>query len=597
MSKDFSFKNTNYSSADNIKYPNINSRFERLESRNNLFQADLTNLEIPKVYFTGNITTMSGDVACDLAMSYKSKSNSFNGIANMKWQGTSSQAYPKKNFTVKLYTDSTKKTKLNKSFRNWGSQYKFCLKANYIDHSHCRNIVSAQLWSDVVATRQNIPELLASAPMHGAVDGFPIKLYMNGVYQGLYTWNIPKDGWMFNMDSSNPNHAVLCAEIHTGAGAFRQTAVIDGTDWSLEFPDNLQPVILTSFNNAINHVKDTTDAVFKANFSQYFDLEACIDYYVYAKLMCHLDGLGKNLLMITYDGVHWIPSMYDMDSTWGLYCDGQRRVSETYYMPEQYECKDSLLWERLYLNYTAEIDARYTSLRQNVLSVTNIIDKFERFTDVISKDLYAEDLTVYNGIPLGEVNNVQNIRLYVNNRATKIDGIKHLVNLLGTAGNFVADSSGDGLADGYSIIGSATNLSVSENVQTGKFAQWGGIEIVFNADVGDVIYVCAYVNPHTAIDTNISVKSDSTYNVSSYSAITVGSYNFLSTTATLTSGVHKINISNLNAASQIIDIKRLHVFNLTKVFGSTKPTKAKLDTFMQLLGDRYYTKKDYIDIV
>ena len=53
---------------------------------------------------------------------------------------------------------------------------------------------------------------LLNTPHNGSVDGFPVKVYVNGEFWGLYTWNIPKDAWMFNMDDKNPNHMVLCAE-------------------------------------------------------------------------------------------------------------------------------------------------------------------------------------------------------------------------------------------------------------------------------------------------------------------------------------------------------------------------------------------------
>ena len=38
------------------------------------------------------------------------------------------------------------------------------------------------------------------------VDGFFVEVYINGNYQGLYTMNIPKAEWMFDMDKNNPNH-------------------------------------------------------------------------------------------------------------------------------------------------------------------------------------------------------------------------------------------------------------------------------------------------------------------------------------------------------------------------------------------------------
>ena len=101
--------------------------------------------DLPRVFFTGDIAGMSKEISKDLKFKYISKTAQYEGIANMKWQGSSSLNYPKKNFTIKLYTDETKANKMKKNFRNWGAQNKFCLKANYIDHTHARNIVSAKI--------------------------------------------------------------------------------------------------------------------------------------------------------------------------------------------------------------------------------------------------------------------------------------------------------------------------------------------------------------------------------------------------------------------------------------------------------------------
>ena len=379
--------------------------------------------DLPKVFLTGNIAVATKKNKALMSVEYNSPKTSFKGACTIKWQGTSSIAFPKKNFTIKLYTDLSKENKLKVNLNGWGKQNKFCLKANYIDHSHARNVVSARLWGDMVAARVSVPELMADSPNKGAIDGFPIKLYVNGIYQGLYTWNIPKDGWMFDMDDDVPTHAILCAEIHDGSGAFRENALIDESDWSLEFPDDLNPDILTSFNNMINHVKDTDDTTFVADFSTYLDLEACIDYYCLSLVMTHLDGLGKNMLMITYDGVKWFPSMYDMDSTWGLYFDGSSIVSYAYLFPNEYQCYNSLLWERLRANYAQQIYDRYMVLRSGALSIGNIISRFERFMDHIPSELYSEDLEIFPDIPSAATNNIKQIRNYAIKRGFYSDCI------------------------------------------------------------------------------------------------------------------------------------------------------------------------------
>lgn len=382
-------------------------------------------LDMPKVFFNGDKPTDKTSVYATIE--YISKTQHFKGYVDIKCQGTSSMAYPKKNYTIKIFSDEAKTTKLKKDFKGWGKQSKFCLKANYIDHSHARNIVSAKLWGQVVKSRSDfdtLPEELKTSPNYGAVDGFPIKVYYNGTYEGVYTWNIPKDGWMNNMDDKLDTHCILCGEEYS-SGCFREA---NASLWSDELHDVMPANIVTSFNAFQNFVINSSDDEFKTGLSTYADINSLIDYYIFQYVICGLDSMGKNQLFFTYDGTKWMASSYDMDSTFGLYWNGQSFVSATYRMQEDYESMGSgrpgnLLYIRLEELFYEEIKARYAELRAGVLSYANIVNEFEKFMDVIGKDLYAEDLTLYTEIPSGDTNNIQQIRSYTRDRLAYVDSI------------------------------------------------------------------------------------------------------------------------------------------------------------------------------
>lgn len=393
-----------------------------------------TGSNIPEVYFVGDTTNMTKETPVDLAITVRINNFEWNGTSNTKWQGSSSLAYPKKNFTIKLYEDSTKANKQKFDFNDWGKQNKFCLKANYIDHSHARNIVSAKIWSEIVASRSDyadLPQELRTSPNNCEIDGFPIKVYINDAYQGIYTWNIPKDGWMFNMDKNNNNHAVLCAEVNNNdssttnvsklAVEFRHEANIDGSDWSLEVPDTLNSNIKTNFNNLISFVMNSNDTQFKYGIGQYLDIQSAIDYYIYAYYGGFIDSLGKNLIMMTYDGKKWFASMYDMDSTWGLFYTGSQIINSNIQCPEQYQETNSLLWQRIEKLFAKEIKERYSQLRSSILNVEHITNMFNNFMNIIGTDLYSRDLEVYPNIPLGTLDHAQQINEYVTARSTYVD--------------------------------------------------------------------------------------------------------------------------------------------------------------------------------
>ena len=405
--------------------------------------------DIPKVFFYGDISTMSKSQSVDLDFEYKSKTATYKGVATTKWQGSSSLSYPKKNYTIKLFTDNTKSTKLKLNMKNWGKQNKFCLKANYVDSLHHRNITGARIAYDMIKSRNDfssLPTELQEAPRCGVIDGFPIKVYMNGELIGLYTWNIPKDKWCSNMDEYNPNHAFLMAEKNNNGSAtdslvlaceFRANATIfadtstaqfPAYDWVVEGPgDDVSAEIRTSFNNLINCIKDTDDTTFKATIGNYLDLTSAFDYYIFAYFVCHYDGLAKNLGMATYDGTKWFCTLYDMDSIFGATINGSGFLETNRKCPEQYQETNSLLWQRIENCFGVELYARYKQLRQGALSLGNIFTHAEEIYDIIPDRLYNEDRAKWTSLPSVNTNTIKRMRDYMIARASYVDSEMQII--------------------------------------------------------------------------------------------------------------------------------------------------------------------------
>ena len=166
------------------------------------YRYEPSNDDIPTIFLSGGFLPTTKDYT-KLKMRYVSKTLQFDCYVNIKCQGTSSMAYPKKNFSIRTFEDEELSKELKLNFKGWGEQYKFVLKANYIDLTHARNIVSSRLWAKCVKARSNfkqLPQELKDSPGLGTIDGFFVKVYHEGLYQGRYTFNIPKDPWMTNMD-------------------------------------------------------------------------------------------------------------------------------------------------------------------------------------------------------------------------------------------------------------------------------------------------------------------------------------------------------------------------------------------------------------
>lgn len=340
------------------------------------------NTDIPKLYFEGNIDGMyeKTDVR-NIEFTYDDGEAVIKGYATLKVQGTSSLGYDKKNYTINLFSDETHGDKL-KIDLGWGEENKYCLKANWIDRTHARNIVTAKLVSQV----QQKYGLLTDAPCNGAIDGFPVEIYNNGYFHGLYTFNIPKDEWQFAMDGDNPDHIVLACEWHNDDGLFRAEAT-DFSTWSVEVGEESEET-LAKLNRLLSFVADSTDEEFVANFGDYLDLDALLNYYVLADFAYLPDNISKNLLIATYDGMKWYPSLYDLDTSWGADFHGEELYD---YENEMVPLNSSRLFRRLEKLFPAELSQRYFELRQDLLTKEHIMEEFHVFRADIPWLTFVQD--------------------------------------------------------------------------------------------------------------------------------------------------------------------------------------------------------------
>lgn len=385
------------------------------------------NDDIPMIFITGTIPDSKTYVAGELE--YVSKSSRFHAYTYIKLQGNSTLDLPKKNYTVNLYSDENRTVKLNKEFKNWGLHNNFVLKADYNDILHARNVVGAKLWGKVVRSRSDydtLPEELKNSPNNGAIDGFPVRVYINGTYSGLYTWTIPKCDWMVGMNSANANHVLLSAEFNDNRDVAYQNnpcnfnTLWDGSEdyFSVEIGKNSTELV-SSLNTVISSIINNNPA----SLEQSLDIKSAIDYFIFQDIILGTDGLAKNMLLATYDMSKWYLSAYDMDSTFDLDWNGEilgEYDSDMSYYP--YNNKFSSLLQYIRSNYWAAYVARYTELRKSVLSYSSIIEEFEKYIGVYGEDVYIQDTAIYPNIPSVTDNTLTSLRIFVRNRLEYLDG-------------------------------------------------------------------------------------------------------------------------------------------------------------------------------
>ena len=360
-----------------------------------------SEFDCPTLCFDGNMSGMvSKEDVKKVKFEYRTKEQTISGYAKIKFQGSSSMAYEKKNYTINLYENQECSQKMGLDV-GWGEQNKYCLKANWVDKTHARNIVTAKLAGEV----QKKYGLLDVAPNNGAIDGFPIAVYINGSFQGLYTMNIPKDAWMFAMDEDNPNHIVIAGDSWNDPVLFKEIPT-DFSDWALEVGQENEET-LQKVQRLIAFVRDSSDKEFKNNFEQYLNLDATLNYYVMMDYCWMYDNTGKNMLLATYDGNVWYPTLYDLDTTWGTTYNGK---GLTEYEDELLSVSNNRLWKRFGELYKKEIAERYFELRATLLDTEYVMAKFNEFHNSIPEELLTYETEKWDkeeaptpGYPLSQI--------------------------------------------------------------------------------------------------------------------------------------------------------------------------------------------------
>lgn len=367
--------------------------FERLSEE---IAFDYAAYGLPIVYLTGDITGMDKDNAVPMRYAYGDMS----GECEVKWQGTSSLNYPKKNYAIKF-------DNAFEAVDGWGEQKKYCLKAYYIDYSHLRDRVGAIIWGTISKKNTEVT-WTSTLPNAGAVAGFPCMLVINGKYMGLYSFNIPKDPWMFGFANDDPNCVIVGMAKDGNVTRFKSQPVFSDTGFEYEhLADGADEAAMTA---QFGRIYTALQAV--TNNSTLYDAQNClnvmniIQHFIFTVVFSHRDGIGKNTLLASNDGGEmWVLSEYDMDATFGNGVNGDAYMKGTD-QTFAYYANMSKLFEVVYKYDTSRLIAQYKNLRKNVLSDAVITNTILNEGAKIPKAVLDYEMKLWPGIPGTNTNNV-----------------------------------------------------------------------------------------------------------------------------------------------------------------------------------------------
>ena len=275
---------------------------------------------------------------------------------------------------------------------------------------HSRNIVTAKIASQI----NQKYGILTDSVNNGLIDGFPIELYVNGEFLGLYTFNLHKD-YIFNMDKSNKNNIVIFANIPEPT-AFATLETEEWNNYEVEFGEENKET-LDKLNRVINFINNSNDEEFVNDFEKYFNLDSVLNYYCFMKFAHLIDNVTRNIFLVTYDGEIWYMVPYDFDQSWGNSFRDYSVISDHQNKLTTYYTNINPLWKRFKVLFAEEIKERYKELRNDILTKENVINKMNDFYKLIPEESLKKEQEKWNNKPNYE-------RTYINEYLDKL--ISHL---------------------------------------------------------------------------------------------------------------------------------------------------------------------------
>ena len=379
---------------------------------------------------------------------YHRESTTIRGFAQIAIQGDSSRAYPKKNYKIKLFSDEDCQTKFKIRLKlNWAKTNKFNLKANWIDASQSRNLVNASLMANATSVtefaKSEVEDKLSYTQSYGQMEGFPGLVQFNGMSNGLYSFNTKKDDIIFGMDGIEKTAAIAVLDNEKAPASQRlvvPSAKLDNVAYADELHDTPDPELVTNWSKWLDFLNNSTDDDFKTKVSNYIDLNAAINIYLFGVMSREYDYYSKSILFLTWDnGNYFYPIAYDLDSTWGQNVtgaiEGNPQDENWGFSTERSDSADgkyvsnagwNKLFERLYKLFKPEIKRQYQHLRSTVWRTDQILNQFKNYMSEIPEEAIEYDHELWN-IPSADTNNYEQLHHVITQRSNQMDRwINHL---------------------------------------------------------------------------------------------------------------------------------------------------------------------------
>lgn len=401
----------------------------------------------------GEFPTTKGNTTKGIIQFYDMQGNYFQKYIEMDIHGRTSAGFKKKNYTFDFYNDEEMTDSFVVKFGNWVAFDSYYFQGWYTDSFRGIDIIAYKLYQKIIGTHGCMKDkpykytTLSNISSEGSdnetnIDinlgknalctpmGFPVIMYHNGEFWGIYTVMLKKNRDNFLMDKKDYTSIMLdLDQINVVAGDLKwdsfeirnpKTLIcMDGSKYDGDSPKELidetsdvydasnkdmkntikTKTALKNLCQAYNDIQKAIEAK-KTNeeirnlIEQHYNVDYIIDYILFSNIIENVDGWGGNWQWSTWDGVKWNPNPYDLNATFGLDPYGVLGNSPSTTI------SSSSIASIVYQYYLNEITARYSELRkEGIISVEYISNLFDEWVKRIGTENYSKEFKKWNTTP------------------------------------------------------------------------------------------------------------------------------------------------------------------------------------------------------
>lgn len=282
----------------------------------------------------------------------------------------------------------------------------------YVESSHANNTGVAKFINDCLYDTKT-PMQLENENCRTTINGFPIELYVNGEYLGVYNFNHDRYSYQsYGYDYIKyPNMLVyeINSNSNTSAGAFYRygaNAESSANVSEIEYYKRDFKLIYgnrTTDSDTYSEIKSLVEWVsvaeydlFRETISEHFNKEFLFRYFLNVLFIGAVDSLGKNLKIFTVDGKVWYPQFYDLDTVLGIDNSGYLTIQPDVEIESgSYNTSNSNLWSKVWDYFNTELKEEWAKMRQDRFTLDNLMEYiYNQQIAQIPAKMYNDDAQV-----------------------------------------------------------------------------------------------------------------------------------------------------------------------------------------------------------